>query len=63
MPRGNAEFVEVVYKGQSGDTFAVMVDKMKDYESWKNDPSIPLPQVVSGFKVFTAHKYVNSLET
>lgn len=33
---------------------------MKDYEGWKKDPSIPLPQVVSGFKVFTAHKYVNS---
>jgi hypothetical protein len=59
MPRGNAQIVEVIYTAKGGECFIVLVDSLEDYQAWKKDESIPLAQVVSGFKVFTAHKYVS----
>ncbi|KAH0606818.1 uncharacterized protein H6S33_003652 [Morchella sextelata] len=55
MPRGNAQQTKVVYKGKSDD-FVVYVDSIEDLQKWKKDSSIPLAQVVNGWKVFCTHK-------
>ena len=56
MPRGNAAQSKIHYQGKDED-FIIMVDDPQSVESWKNDRSIPLAQVVSGFKIFVTHKY------
>merc|ERR1711900_68635 len=50
MPRGNASVTKCHYKGKDED-FIVFVESADDVEKWKNDSSIPLAQVVSGFKI------------
>ena len=55
MPRGNAAQSKVHYKGKEDD-FVIYVEDMKAVQDWKNDRSIPLAQVVSGFKIFVTHK-------
>lgn len=57
MPRGNASLSKVHYQGKDED-FVIMVDDIEAVQNWKNDRSIPLAQVVSGFKIFVTHKYV-----
>jgi hypothetical protein len=55
MARGDAAQTKVHFQGQSED-FVVFVDNAEAVKNWKNDSSIPLAQVVSGFKVFTTDK-------
>ncbi len=57
MPRGNAPQVKVIYKGGS-DSFVVFVDNEQTVKDWRKDRSIPLAQVMAGFKIFQTHKYV-----
>ena len=57
MPRGNASQSKVHLQGKEDD-FVIFVDDVKSVQDWKNDRSIPLAQVVSGFKIFVTHKYV-----
>lgn len=57
MPRGNAPQVKVHYAGKDED-FIIFVDDAESVKKWKEDRSIPLAQVVSGFKIFVTHKYV-----
>lgn len=57
MPRGNAALSKVHYQGKDED-FVIMVDDVKAVQDWKNDRSIPLAHVVSGFKIFVTHKSV-----
>ena len=59
MPRGNAAQSKVHFQGKDED-FVVMVDDAKALEDWKKDRSIPLAQVVSGFKIFITHKCVDA---
>ena len=61
MPRGNAGQSKVHYQGQDED-FVVLIDDPESMQKWKNDRSIPLAQVVSGFKIFITHKYVLPLD-
>ncbi|KAI9794525.1 MAG: hypothetical protein M1835_006532 [Candelina submexicana] len=56
MPRGNAAQSKVHYKGKEED-FIVMVDDIQAVQDWRKDKSIPLAQVVSGWKVFVTHKH------
>jgi len=56
MPRGNAQQTKVLYQGKEED-FIVFVDSPSDLESWKKDRSIPLAQVVAGFKIMVSHKH------
>lgn len=58
MPRGNAPQSKVHYQGKVDD-FVIMVDDIKSVQNWKDDRSIPLAHVVSGFKIFVTHKYVS----
>ena len=55
MPRGNAHQSKVHYQGKEED-FVIFVDDVKAVQEWKKDRSIPLAQVVSGFKIFVTHK-------
>lgn len=57
MPRGNTPQVKVHYAGKDED-FIIFVDDVQSVQKWKDDRSIPLAQVVSGFKIFVTHKYV-----
>ncbi|KAL8680104.1 MAG: hypothetical protein Q9224_003077 [Gallowayella concinna] len=56
MPRGNAHQSKVHYQGKDED-FVIFVDDVKAVQDWKQDRSIPLAQVVSGFKIFITHKH------
>ncbi|KAI5781828.1 ribosome maturation protein [Geopyxis carbonaria] len=57
MARGNAEQTKVIYHGtKTSETYIVMVSSPADLEAWKADSSIPLAQVVDGWKVFITHK-------
>ncbi|KAF2677024.1 putative RNA binding protein [Lentithecium fluviatile CBS 122367] len=58
MPRGNDQQTKVHYKGKEDD-FIIFVDSAEAVESWKKDSSVPLAQVVSGWKVFVTHKHGN----
>ena len=60
MPRGNAGQTKVHYQGTEED-FVIFVDDIEQVQKWKNDRSIPLAQVVSGFKIFVTHKYATIL--
>ena len=55
MPRGNTAQTKVYYKGKDED-FVIFVDSAQAVKNWKGDRSIPLAQVVSGFKIFITHK-------
>lgn len=53
--RGNAPVTKVHVQGKSDD-FIIFADSAKAVEEWKKDSSIPMAQVVSGFKIFVSHK-------
>lgn len=55
MPRGNAYQSKVHYAGKEED-FVIFVDDPESLRKWKEDKSIPLAQVLSGFKIFITHK-------
>jgi len=55
MPRGNDQQTKVHYKG-TDDDFIIFVESAEAVENWKKDSSIPLAQVVDGWKVFVTHK-------
>lgn len=55
MPKGNGTQYKVFYKGTEED-FIIFVDSPEDLAKWKADRSIPLAQVVSGFKIMVSHK-------
>ncbi|MCJ1257145.1 hypothetical protein MMC24_004970 [Lignoscripta atroalba] len=56
MPRGNAAQSKVHYQGKDED-FVIFVDDAESVRKWKDDRTIPLAQVVSGFKIFVTHKH------
>ncbi|KAJ4366255.1 hypothetical protein N0V83_007891 [Neocucurbitaria cava] len=51
MPRGNAAHTQVFYKGSSGDVFTVFVESAEAVKKWKDDSSVPLADVVAGWKI------------
>ena len=57
MTRGNAHQSKVHFQGKEED-FIVYVDNAESLNNWKKDRSIPLAQVVNGFKIFVTHKWV-----
>ncbi|KAI9725634.1 MAG: hypothetical protein M1828_002919 [Chrysothrix sp. TS-e1954] len=56
MPRGNAAQTKVHYKGANED-FVIFVESKQAVQDWQGDRSIPLAQVVDGFKIFVTHKH------
>jgi hypothetical protein len=55
MPRGNDNHTKVWFKGKSDD-FVVFVDDIPTVHKWRKDRSIPLQQVLSGWKIFVTHR-------
>ncbi|QIW97748.1 hypothetical protein AMS68_003266 [Peltaster fructicola] len=56
--RGDHAITKVHYHGNDDD-FIVYADSAQAVQDWKKDSSIPLAQVVSGFKIFVSHKHGN----
>jgi hypothetical protein len=54
MPRANEPTSKIFYKGRSDD-FIVFVDDLEVLHKWKNDRSIPLSDVLNGWKIFVTH--------
>ncbi|CAG8165567.1 unnamed protein product [Penicillium nalgiovense] len=57
MARGNTKQSKVYYKGQTED-FVIFAADVNAAQNWKKDHSIPLAQVIDGWKIFTSHQYV-----
>ena len=55
MARGDAAQTNVHYKGKAED-FIIFVDSSEAVQEWKKDSSVPLAQVVSGFKILVTDK-------
>lgn len=55
MPRGNENVTKVVYHG-AADDFVIFVDDVAAAQKWRHDHTVPLAQVVSGWKIFVTHK-------
>jgi FKBP-type peptidyl-prolyl cis-trans isomerase len=55
MARGDGEQVKVHYKG-TNDDYVIFVESSEAVQNWKKDSSIPLAQVVNGWKIFCTHK-------
>ncbi|CBF76121.1 SBDS family protein [Aspergillus nidulans FGSC A4] len=53
MTRGNTLQSKVFYKGRTED-FVIMVEDAAAVQKWRGDHSIPLAQVLDGWKIFTA---------
>jgi hypothetical protein len=53
--RGNAPQTKVHYKGKEDD-FIIFAESKEAVQTWKTDKTVPLAQVVSGFKIFVTHK-------
>jgi ribosome maturation protein Sdo1 len=56
MTRGNVAHTKVHYAGKDED-FIVFVESPEAVHGWRKDKSIPLAQVLSGWKVFITHKH------
>jgi hypothetical protein len=52
MARGNVGNTKVFYQGAS-EGFAVFVESEEIVKKWKEDKTIPLTDVVAGWKIFT----------
>jgi hypothetical protein len=54
MPRANDNTHKIFYKGRSED-FIVFVDDLNILQKWKGDRSVPLTDVLNGWKIFVTH--------
>ncbi|KAI9753038.1 MAG: hypothetical protein M1815_000137 [Lichina confinis] len=54
--KGNSAQNRVHYKGKSDD-FIIFVDDPEELKQWRTDKTIPLAQVVDGWKVFVTHRH------
>jgi Shwachman-Bodian-Diamond syndrome (SBDS) protein len=55
MTRGNDTTTKVFYRGKADD-FVIFVDDVTTAQKWRHDRTVPLAQVVSGWKVFVTHR-------
>lgn len=53
--RGNANQTKVHFKGKNDD-YVIFAESAQIVKDWKSDKTIPLAQVVNGWKVFVTHK-------
>lgn len=61
MPRANDPTSKIFYKGRSDD-FVVFVNDLEILKKWRHDRTIPLAEVVNGWKVFVTHRYASSAQ-
>lgn len=55
MTRSDDTNSKVFYKGASED-FIVFVEDVATLKNWRDDRSIPLAQVLNGWKIFVTHR-------
>ena len=53
--RGNAPQTKVHFKGKEDD-YVIFAESAQAVKDWRSDKSIPMAQVVNGFKIFVTHK-------
>ncbi|KAF3205859.1 hypothetical protein TWF106_001013 [Orbilia oligospora] len=51
-----ADKVSKVYLQKNNEDFIVLVEDKESLNKWKGDSSVPLTDVINGFKVFTTHR-------
>jgi len=56
MTRGNVQLTKVHYKGAEDD-FIIFVESPEIVTKWKGDKTVPLSDVVSGWKVFVTQRH------
>ncbi|KAE8307115.1 hypothetical protein RU639_013823 [Aspergillus parasiticus] len=56
MTRGNTRQSKVFYKGPTED-FVIMVEDVTAVQNWRRDHSVPLAQVLDGWKIFTSRQH------
>ncbi|KAL2845662.1 ribosome maturation protein [Aspergillus pseudoustus] len=54
--RANDPSNKIFYKGKSDD-FIVFVEDAATLNNWRNDSSVPLSDVINGWKIFVTHKH------
>lgn len=57
MPPRGRDHSKVFYKG-GNDDYIIFVDDLPAYQRWKNDKTIPLSHVVSGWGIYVSHQSV-----
>jgi hypothetical protein len=55
MTPGNARQSKVYYKGRTED-FVIFVADITAVQNWKKNHTLPLSQVMDGWKIFTSHQ-------
>jgi hypothetical protein len=55
MTRGNTRQSKVYYKGRTED-FVIFVADITAVQNWRKDHTLPLAQVMDGWKIFTSHQ-------
>lgn len=53
MTRGEGNTTKVHYKGKEDD-FIIFVESASAVKEWRNDKSVPMAQVVNGYKIFVS---------
>lgn len=59
MTRGEGATTKVHYKGKEDD-FIIFVESANAVKEWRNDKSVPMAQVVNGYKIFVSDPLPNS---
>ncbi|KAF1835299.1 DUF1960-domain-containing protein [Decorospora gaudefroyi] len=54
MARGNSPQTQVFYKGSTGEQFCIFVESEEVLKNWKSDTSIPMTEVLAGWKIMVA---------
>jgi len=52
--KGNAGNTKVFYSGSGNEEFVVFVESEEIVKKWKGDKTVPLTEVVAGWKIMTA---------
>ncbi|KAJ5453735.1 ribosome maturation protein [Penicillium daleae] len=55
MTRGNTMQSKAYYKGRTED-FVIFVEDITAVQNWRKDHTLPLAQVMDGWKIFTSHQ-------
>lgn len=56
--RGENASSKIFYKGKSDD-FIIFIEDVDTLRKWKTDSTVPLSDVINGWKIFVTHKYAS----
>ena len=55
MTRGHTEHTKIHYQGKDHD-FIIFAESVEMVNKWKSNKSVPMAEVVNGWKIFTTSK-------